>query len=303
MPTEPLESILYRELSLVDGKELIDIASPLLQELVNFGTNALVRCLSSASGGIDEDLAPFALFRHIIEMTDGIEVLLSQSCSVPAIPALRSSFEALLSLEYILEDQSVYAQRSLAWLVGYVHQRIDMYQCLDPATNKGAEFKRLFDSDEVASRISLPAASHAQRAESNLRAFLARSHIQPIEAEYLSYRRRPNWYHLFGGPRHLRELAKYLSRGAQYEILYRHWSRTAHSQDLLQFIGQRDEQNQAAIGRLRQPQQINQTASFAASFMLGAIRLTVSTFRPGEDLSRWYTREVRDRYLTMTGET
>ena len=40
-----------------------------------------------------------------MEMTDGIEVLISQACVVPAIPLLRSSFEALISMEYILEKE------------------------------------------------------------------------------------------------------------------------------------------------------------------------------------------------------
>ena len=35
------------------------------------------------------------------------------------VPLLRSSFEAVLALEYILESD--YRQRSLAWLVSYIH--------------------------------------------------------------------------------------------------------------------------------------------------------------------------------------
>jgi hypothetical protein len=152
VPTKPLEPILYRELSEVEAKEFIDIASSLLQELVNYGTNALVRCATSVSGKVDEDIAILALYRHIIEMTDGIEVLVSQSCAIPAIPLSRSSFEASLSMEYILEKDAEYIRRSLAWLVGYVHKRLDMYERFDPSTSKGQEFKRLFDQDKTVSK-------------------------------------------------------------------------------------------------------------------------------------------------------
>src|SRR5205085_1346709 len=99
MPTKPLEAALDRDFSRVAAKELIEIASPLLQEIVNFGTNALQRCHISATGGEDEDIAALLLYRQIIEFTDGIEVLVSQACVVPAIPLLRASFEASLALE------------------------------------------------------------------------------------------------------------------------------------------------------------------------------------------------------------
>jgi hypothetical protein len=44
MSTEPLESILNRDLSIAQSKEALDVAIPVLQELVNHGTNALMRC-------------------------------------------------------------------------------------------------------------------------------------------------------------------------------------------------------------------------------------------------------------------
>jgi len=137
MPTNALDSILYRELSKVSAREIISIASPLLQELVNYATNALARCANAKNRKVDEDLAILVLYRHIIELTDGIEVLVSESSPVPAIPLVRSSFEALLAMEYILENGQEYERRSLSWLVGYVHKRLDLYDRLDPSTQKG----------------------------------------------------------------------------------------------------------------------------------------------------------------------
>ena len=137
MPTKPLESVLYRELSILSTRDFIEVASPLLQELVNYGTNALVRCATSRSGGVDEDLAVLTLYRQVIEATDGAEVLVSSACAGATVPLLRTSFEALLSMDYILEDPSSYARRSLSWLVGYVRQRLDMLERLDPSTTKG----------------------------------------------------------------------------------------------------------------------------------------------------------------------
>jgi len=300
--TEPLESILYRELSKVEAKDNIGVASSLLQELVNYATKALARCATSASGGVDEDLALLVLYRHITEMTDGIEVLISQACPNPAKLLVRSSFEGLLSIEYILEEDQHYVRRTLAWLVDYVHQRLDLYERLDVSTAKGKQFEKLYDNDKVASNIPLPPLVEVQKAQANLRSFLSKPHIQPIEAEFRKHKGRPHWYQLFGGPSSLWALADHLERGAWYEFSYRYLSRVAHAQDLLAFID-RTVEGEQAIGRLRDPSQIEEVTTYAASFMLTATRLVLGKFRPGEDLSRWYKREVLERYRLISGRS
>jgi hypothetical protein len=300
VPTKPLESILYRELSKVEAKELIEVASPLLQELVNYATNALVRCSTSVSGKVDEDVAIFALYRHIIEMTDGIEVLISQSCVIPAIPLLRSSFEAFLSIEYILEKDKEYPRRSLAWLIGYVHERLDMYERFDPSTLKGQEFKKFLDQDKTMSIVKMPPSSEAQKAIADLKPILSKPHFKDVEKEYSSYKKARRWYSLFGGPSNLRALAEYLKRGAQHAFLYRQWSTASHAQDLLPFLA-RTEKGESGIGSIRNPKEMKTVTSFASTFILGATRLIIEKLRPGENFSKWYMEEVRERYLVLKG--
>lgn len=75
MPTKPLETVLYRELSQVAVNDIIEIASPLLQEVVNYSTNAFARCLDASVDEGHEDTSILTLYRHTIEMTDSIEIL------------------------------------------------------------------------------------------------------------------------------------------------------------------------------------------------------------------------------------
>ena len=299
MPTEPLKSILDRELSRAEAKEVIELASPLLQELVNYSTHALARCAASKtlSGREDEDMAVLALYRHITEITDGIEVLVSQSCSAAALPLLRSSFEALLAIEYILENDTDYVQRSLSWVVGYVHKRLEMYERLDASTDRGREARRFFDKDKTASKIQFPPATDIQERMANLEKMLTKPHLQPIEAEYNKYR-KPRWYTLFGGPTNLRMLADHVRRGGQYEILYREWSTTAHAQDFLPFMA-RTSKGERAIGRLRDTRDLRQIGSFASSFALDATRQVLNKYRPGENLATWFKREVQGPYRAI----
>lgn len=301
MPTAPLESILYREFSKVQAKEVLNSASPLLKELVNYSTNALARCATSPSGEIDVDLSILALYRHVIEITDGIEVLISQCCAEASIPLLRSSFEALISIEYILETDERgrykdFDRRSLSWLLSHIHNRLDLFDRFDLSTDKGIEIRKLFDDDIVGSTIELPPFDVSQ-ARDNLLRVLAKPHLKPIEDEYQEYKkkRRPNWYSLFNGPKDLRKLAEYLRRGAHYEILYRPWSTTTHAQDFMPFI-KKSADGETGIGRLRDPETLQQMAGYAAGFILNSTRLVLRKFRPDENIKDWYIREIQKSY-------
>ncbi len=172
MPTESLETILYRDLSKVASKDLIEVCSGLLRELVNHATNAYQRCADSSKEEENVDLAVLTLYLHIIEVIDGVEVLISQACATPAIPLVRSAFEALLALEYILERN--YVKRSLSWLAIYAHNRIRSYELLEPATERGKQFQRMKLADNLAKDIVLDDLGGRARASiSNLEVLLS----------------------------------------------------------------------------------------------------------------------------------
>jgi hypothetical protein len=290
MPTKPLESILYRELSKVEAKEIIDYA-----------TNVLARCAASNSRKPDEDLAILALYRHVIEQTDGIEVLLSQGCAPAAIPLLRSSFEAVMSMEYILESESNYSIRSLSWLVAYIHNRNGMYQLLDIRTAKGLQFKKDIEDDKIGEYLRSAPEKEARQAAANLSSVLTKPHMVLIEQEY-SRIKNPQWYQLFGGPPNAEALARHLKRGAQYAWLYRHWSTIVHAQDFSSLLT-RTKAGRSVIKRLRDTGDIKLTATLGATFCMDATRMAMGKYRTEElgDFAKWYKNEARTSYLLLAG--
>lgn len=240
MPTKPLESVLYREFSKTQAKASLGLITPLLQELINNGTNVLIRCATSVTGEENEDLAAFALYRHILEMTDAFEVLIGESCSTPTEPVLRSTFEALMALEYILESEKDYVSRSLLWLMQYVRSRISLYESFLPTTRKGQQFQAALKRDKSIRNWNQEPINDAQKAIENLEKLLTGPQFSTILAEDTDLsktRRKIEWYSLFGGPKNLQELASYLKRDVQYEVLYRQWSKVAHAYDFSNFIG------------------------------------------------------------------
>lgn len=298
MGTKPLESILYRDFSMVQAKPIIDLACPLLQELVNFGTNTLVRCATSAKGDKNEDHALLSLYRHILEMTDASEVLIAHACAMPVVPLLRSSFEALISSEYIAEVPESYATRSLCWLLGYIHECLILYDLVDPATSLGAQFQKSIAADVTIQSLALPPGADFSKAAGKLRNLLATPQFAPIEEEYSNLKGPKKWHRLFGGPYDLRVLAHRVGKAAQYDFLYRYWSRVTHAQDFAPFIEHTTE-GEGTIRGIRDISDLERVASFAAMFMLTATREIIIKFRPGEDIRSWYEREIRAPYMTL----
>jgi len=299
MPTQPLLKLLDRDFAKVAAKELSNLACPLLKELVNHGTNVFMRCQAEAHDGEQDEHVPiFSSYLHVLEMTDGAEELLSASCVSPAVPLVRSSFEAVLGMEYILERE--YRQRAFAWMVGYAHAKLGFYERLDSATPQGRAFAQTIANDRVLNQINLPPEADPKSAADNMRQLLAKPQYQSAEAEYQQLKKRsrrgaPQWFSLFGGPSNLRDLAISLRRGAEYEILCRHWSAIAHGHDVSRFLVPTDTGGEASIYSLRNAKELPQIALYAASYMLDATRALILRFRPGErvSLAQWYVREVR----------
>lgn len=298
MPTDSLDSILYRDLAIAQARPVIDVAIPLLEELVNFGTHALMRCATSAQGEENEDVAAMSLYRHVIEMTDGVAVLISQSCAYPSIPLVRSAFEALISIDYIIENDGTYVTRSLSWLVGYMHQRIRMYELLDPTTTRGQGFQQAISTDDFVQAIPLPEKADIDSAIANLQSLLATPQFATIDGDFRALQGRKYWYRLYGGPNDLRELAHRVGKSALYDFMYRHWSRVSHAQDFEPFVAKAAD-GQGAIRPIRDPGEMKNSANFAATIFLTATIAMIRKFRPGEDIATWYEREVRPRYVRI----
>ena len=146
VPTDAHPNILDRDIAHVSARPAADTVSVLLREVVNHATMALVRCEGAGCGEENVDLAALFLYRHMIEMTDGVDVLVLESAVTPAVPLLRSVFEASLALEYILEDSGKYKERALSWIAYYAIRRREGFRRLDHTRPENAEF----EADRVA---------------------------------------------------------------------------------------------------------------------------------------------------------
>lgn len=297
MPTDPVETVLNRDLSRVAAIGSIESANTLLTELVNEGTRVFKRCESEATCVADDAL--LLLFMHTVEMADGVQVLVDKSCIAPAIPLVRSEYEADLAIQYILEANT--EQRGLAWLLWDAYKRIEANERFDATTTAGATYQTAWANDASTQPLNFPRlAPLAATALARTRAYVALPDFAPIDAERTRLRsgkgRLPPWYGAFGGPPHLRELAKRLKSEGQYLTLYGQWSEVAHAHGPERFR-RRDASTDPTIRLLRDSSQFKEVVGFAASFLVRAIRLMLGKYRPSEDIGPWYLREVRPHFV------
>jgi len=299
MPTPALNTLLDPEFSKVEAKEQIELASPVLREIVNYSTRAFGRFAASTSSDRDVDFAVLALHRHMIEATDGVEVLVSQCCPDAAAPLLRSSFEALLSIRYIVETDDDYRERGLACLVHAIRSRIQMYEMLDPETERGRQYRDDWKTDQMTASWPFEYAEVARRQKANLEKLLQKPHLTPLEEIHRKLKPR-RWYGVCGRNANAEQLARHLAAGGRYGILYRVWSKTIHSEDLISMVGTRGKGN-PSVRRIRDSGELKQTALFAASFLLDGTRSMMRHFRPEEldGFSEWYSIEVAERYRAL----
>jgi hypothetical protein len=174
----------------------------------------------------------------MLEMADGVEVLLSAKCSGAVEPLLRSMFEAFVSLKFIQGD---YRSRSLVWLCTYAHEQIAYGDLFNKETKKGARFRedvsrhlgtldryeRAFKSYSRVVRSCMELLEHPDLQESNRR---FNDWVCKSNRKKKNRRGLPKWYQLCGksSKSNLSELAESVGLQVVYDFFYPRWSAKVH---------------------------------------------------------------------------
>jgi hypothetical protein len=292
MPTDPLKAILDRDLSKATIHEPSRDACALLTEIINHGTNFLLRCKEQASIKDGRDLAILILYRQILELSDSITVMISESCVASSVPLIRSLFEAYVSLEYLLESESEYEKRSIAFIVCWYYRILDVYTHLEDLVNK--------TKDASAFKVGIKGLL-INKLHQNIRKIQAdKEFIQEralndpnLEDAIQEYRRktakRPGrpieWYSLYGGPDSLAKLSAKLGRESQYYLDYSLWSRYCHAGDPSSLMDGNE------IRRIRELDGFMEILQYSISFLIGGTRLLAAKFKLEDEVRLWLIKE------------
>ncbi len=267
--------ILDREKAKIRAKPVVDLASPLLKEVVDKGCSIYALCLEITQR-TDLHKPALDLYRHVLKMTDAVQVLIENSCDNSVDPLSRSALEAVLSLEYLFQKD--YKHRSLVWR--YYRLRKDLQQ-YDPEKQ----------DDDVRERWN--------ELEPREKAVLNKIHERLKSDEYKGihhrcedYNLRQPWYHwvLDGakrGPADFRKLAEELGMLLLYKTVWKPYSREAHGD------------SHAYTEDLRHPENMQDCTVRTALFMERSMELMIGKFMPERIPSfnkwRYGIKERRDQ--------
>ena len=278
-------------------------ASALLREVINYGTWVLVRCANSGCREDDVDLAALGFYRTVLEMADGVDASIRESAVTPAVPQLRTVFEASLQLQYVLEDLTKYRERALAWFAWHYITRLKRYERYDPTTPAGKQFALEKATDETGPWLRDMDQAQVAKGIARMHSLLGKPHVLPFKQRYdslVAAKRTPRfWCSLSSGPANRRELAKHLRLVTVYAELYSSWSGVSHAEDLYTFFMHVPGKG-GAIRPLRGSEGLLRVAGLAATFVLRSSRHMLAHFRGGEEShDRWYTEKVRPLYRAV----
>jgi hypothetical protein len=303
MPTDPIEELIPR---IIDPKikfVLNDFAS-FLDEIINFSAHVLDWCVKKINKG-DEFIPVIQSFRHILELSDSISVLVKESCPEPCKMPMRGIFETLLSIEYILEKDT--ETRGKDFIIWYRHHTLRILRRFDPDDNVYKQYISDLSKDSLISGLKpfvVPDIKAKIAKHCNI--FSHPSYIDS-ENEYQHLKKKNgkapiSWFSMHNGPNNIEELARHLGRPAQYELIYRPFSDYTHGVAIIEGKFEILEPGKVAISQIRLPTDAQFTVQMSASLLLSAMRRLITYFAPDKmpDLSRWYAAEVQAKYLRFS---
>ncbi len=273
MPIEPNEDFIPRNMP----PEILGILnqySSVLEKLVNLASNVAVWCNEEKQ---EEKFTPLHLsFRHIFELIDAISALVKFPCIDPCKILLRSVFESVLSIKYILEEYT--EKRLKAFMTCTWHQDINNLRKMKTDDEMHDQFLAKKQRDKIMRDIALPEIPQEEVIENieKLKDLLDSSEYRESDIEYRRLKRarrgrKPKWYSMHGGQANIEKLAEHFELPLEYEFRYREWSGLIHGFDIIRPNIVIDDQGIGRMAQIRSPEDARDVTKIAVQYGLEII--------------------------------
>jgi hypothetical protein len=299
----PIPEILPREIDDPHLRELLRQLALGLERTVNFGTHMLKWFVDKDTPGRYRIVIAM-LLRQYLELLDAVSILIHHCSAEPCKLLLRSMFEVLLYLEYMMQEDS--ENRANAYMVTYIHSLLKQYQEVNPTTPEGQERLRKLNTDQRFPINPLPVDPSWALGVQSLNEELALPSYAAAKEEYEKFKSRgvnnPRWYSLFGGPKNVEQLAARIRLSALYHSKYRMWSQPLHGTDVISNRIYPDESGRSHIVQLRFVGDIQSVCADAFLMSLDVVQTFLQCFLPehGADYAEWWQTN-REYGVRITG--
>jgi hypothetical protein len=268
-------------------------AIDLVNELVNYGTNLVVRAFASSNRDLKAICVLFVQLRQFLMHLDGVSVLLATGNCGTADLQLRSLLEGAHLIEWTLAKDTEAKIQHL--YVANLRRRREWDNSVISGT---PEFTKHFDVT-AGLKIAPEDLKEVTAESAQIDAVLSKPPFDTVNAKFAAnYSQKAfdePWYKVYGAAS-IRSIADELARRKEYTYIYSVLSGVTHGGDIWKsvFFGA----GRVEISPLRELQHLPRVVQLAATLALRAYRLILSEFRSGEEenFNRKYVSEWRERF-------
>ncbi len=234
MREKELKSIIDREKHKGDARQVFSKQIDLLVDLVNYGSNLIVRAYDSSAKKLKDMIVIIVLLKQVVLMVDAIEILVSNGSGEVGKLQVRTAFEASLFIDWILKEESEKKakyyyisnlRKQKLWTLRYIKGTTenelflksisDLLEYMEPGTT--------YDED----------VKEAERQAQEIADLLEKGEWKEINEDFNKIQRRrtgyePHWYEPLGTSS-IKKLAEEVGRLSEYILFYTTGSEFAHT--------------------------------------------------------------------------
>jgi len=300
MKIEPIDEIIPLTIGNVHIENNLNLFSLLIEDVKNFGS-IIIGKIFNDDKRINEYVRSVVscLLRQLIEYMDAIAILIKKSSSDPCILILRGLFENHIYLKFVLREKS--EERAKAYYVSHLLTKKRNAEEHDFSTNLGRELKNKIEKDDISKYLSLTT-QNCQSEVDKIDKILQKPKYQYIKNEFdkrKMERKKTHWYSLFNGPTNLELLSNSVGCLGRYNILYRYFSKYAHSENQLDNIDPQGA-GMAGLVQIRNPEQAQQITQLTLTYGLDSFRIAIETLFPS--LLNYYKQFYKENIEHLSSE-
>lgn len=186
----PFLKLLDRELAREHMRQEHGDTLDLMEEVVNYGSNLVPRCLESSRKDTVAAITIGVLLRHGVAMLDATTALSREGSVLCAWATTRSLIEAWISAAFVLQEDSLNRVRHYyAW---NLRQERRWARRVLEGSKESLAFEHVWDGFEGLSDFDEPTTADARERDRKITEMLARPDYQPIEQAF-EKRARPGY--------------------------------------------------------------------------------------------------------------
>ncbi|CAI6276069.1 DUF5677 domain-containing protein [Bacillus sp. PS194] len=279
-------SIIQRKLDKPLQKELNGIGYT-MENLVNYGEN-IFRKMQDQFQGVELAAPFFTLMTHMLNMLDGISILVKKGSSEGILPLCRSMFETSIYFKHMYNKPL--SEGAIHYQVCYARKEIKKNKSLDLSTIEGKKQKEILSREMP----NYPIPNTSWKEESKyLLEFLNKEQVKPVNDLWDSQKREPkNWYTLSSGAATFRELTKMYNMETYYVFLYRETSEFIHGSNTMSNVTVHEGKGYIS---LRKPDDIPAYCTMVFSIIRDIFFLV-----EGDNFLKWFEENVYEQIIKTT---